>query len=283
MMKPTKQILSIGIATLTVAMLFALVFGVATPALSTALRGGLFAPAPPPGDPIPITGIENLTSLNATVTVDVNGKINGERTQGSLTGLLTTNDQNKSRVTVSGPLLGEIAAQVGGSVVGLFTPSKVDLYKTPDGAYIVINGLVPVCVKPKASKTTAALDDLSPSGMLTMLTAEDVARGKFVGEETLNGVPVRHYVINGDAFLAAAQSSDDPKLRAFGDALWSADDADVWVDVETGYPVAFSGSYSGEFEPLGFEGDFGVQIELTDVNTNSPVNLPAACNRPISR
>jgi hypothetical protein len=110
-----------------------------------------------------------------------------------------------------------------------------------------------------------------------------VARGRLVGPTTLGGVPVEHYVIDGDAFLAAAQRSSDPKLKAFGDALWSADDADLYVDAEGGYPVAFRGSFSGTYEPLKFEGDLDVQIELTDVNTNTPVNLPSSCNRPISR
>jgi hypothetical protein len=115
------------------------------------------------------------------------------------------------------------------------------------------------------------------------LTSSDVARGKYIGEETLNGVKVKHYVIDGDTFLTAAQNSSDPKLQAFGDALWSAEDADLYVDSKGGYPVAFSGGYSGEYEPLKFQGDFTVDIQLTGVNTNTPVNLPASCNKPISQ
>jgi hypothetical protein len=115
-----------------------------------------------------------------------------------------------------------------------------------------------------------------------MLTNSDVARGKFVGDEKLNGMPVKHYVIDGDAFLAAAQKSSDPKLQAFGEALWSADDIDLYVDATGGYPVALRGNFSGAFEPLKFEGDLGVQIELTGVNTNPKVELPSSCNKPIS-
>jgi len=65
--------------------------------------------------------------------------------------------------------------------------------------------------------------------------------------------------------------------------LWSAEDADLYVDTKGGYPRAFSGSYSGTYEPLKFEGDFDVQIELTGVNTNTTVELPPSCSRPISR
>jgi hypothetical protein len=286
-MKTTNQILSAVLAMAVIAIVVFLALGVAGPAFSTATLTALVrqasTPTPPPGDVIPLKPITGLTSLNATIKVDVNGLIDGKRAQGDLNGLLTTNNQGKSRITVSGSLLGQIAAQVGGSLVGLFTPSKVDLYKVPDGAYVVVNGLFPVCVKPDSAKATEALDEMSPSSMLNMLTGSDVARGEFVGDETLNGVPVKHYVINGDAFLVAAQNSTDPKLKAFGDALWSAKDADLYVDAAGGYPVAFRGSYSGAFEPLKFEGDFDVDIELTDVNINTRVDLPASCNKPISR
>ena len=286
-MKATNRYLSAGVAVVVIATVLLLVLSVAGPAFSTATLTAFLAaantPTPPPGEVIPLKSIADLTSLNATVKLNVNGMINGKRAVGDLTALLTTNDQKKSKATVSGSLLGDIVAQVGGSLVGLFTPSKVDVYKVPEGTYIVVNGLFPVCIKPDAPKATADLDDMSPQSMLSMLTSSDVARGKFVGEETLNGVPVKHYVINGDAFLAAAQKSSDKKLKAFGDSLWSAEDADLFVDAKGGYPVAFSGNYSGAFEPLKFEGDFGVEIELTGVNQNTPVALPSSCNNPISK
>ena len=272
-------------AAIVIALFVAL--GAAAPAFSAAKLAAFVAPAaaptPLPADAIPLKPITGLDSLNATVKLDVNGLIDGQRAQGDLTGLLTANEKGKSKITVSGSLLGDIAAQVGGSLVGLFTPSKVDLYKVPEGAYVVLGGFLPMCVKPDAPKATKALDDMSPSSLLSMLTSSDVARGKFVGDETLNGAPVKHYVLDGDAFLAAAQKSSDPQLKAFGDALWSASDADLYVDAKGGYPVAFRGSFSGEFEPLKFEGDFDVDIELTGLNTNTPVNLPSSCNKPISK
>jgi hypothetical protein len=278
-MKTTNKVLSIGVAIVLIGFVLFLAFSAATPALSALLAA---TSTPPPGEIIPLKPITDLTSLNATVKIDVNGLINGKRAQGDLNAVLTTNDQNKSQITVTGSLLGDITAQVGGSLVGLFTPSKVDIYKVPTGTYIVINGLFPICVKTETAKTTEPLDDMSPQSLLSMLTSSDVARGKLVGEETLNGVAVKHYVLDGDAFLAAAQNSSDAKLKAFGEALWSAEDADLYV-AKGGYPVAFNGSYSGEYEPLKFEGDFDVQIELTGINTNTPVNLPASCNKPISR
>jgi len=285
-MKTTNKYLSAGIAMVLIAIVLFLVLGATVPALSatlTALIAPSSTPTPNPGDVIPLKPISGLTSLNATVKIDVNGLINGKRAVGDLNAVLATNDQKKSQITVTGSLLGDIVTQVGGSLVSLFKPSKVDIYKVPEGTYIVVNGLFPVCVKPKDTKATAPLDEMSPQSLLSMLTSSDVARGKYIGEETRNGVAVKHYVIDGDAFLAAAQKSSDPKLKAFGEALWSAEDIDLYVDAKGGYPVAFSGSFSGAYEPLKFEGDFDVEIELTGVNKNTPVNLPSSCNNPISR
>ena len=284
-MKTTKGYLSAVVAFMVVAVVLILVFSLAGPALSSSgLTARLLAPTPPPCDPIPLKPVTDLKSLNATVNIDVNGKIDGKKAQGDLKGLVTTNDQNKSKVTVSGPLLGDIAAQVGGSVVGLFTPSKVDVYKMPDGAYIVINGLVPVCVKPKMDKIDRGVgrcEPASPDGH-----ADEQRRGVRQvcrRRDAERHQAVKHYVIDGEAFLAAAQNSDDEKLKAFGDALWAAEDADLYLDAKTGTPVRFQGNYSGAFEPLKFEGDFGVDIQVTDANKNTPVNLPAACNNPISK
>jgi len=282
-MKRINKYFSVGIAMVLIALVLFLALSAAAPGFSATLSV-LLAPTstPPPGEVIPLKSIAGLSSLNASVKIEVNGLINGKRAQGDLNAVVTTNDQKKSQVTVTGSLLGQIATQVGGSLVGLFTPSKVDIYKVPEGTYIVVNALIPICVKPEAANATQTLDDMTPQSLLSMLTSSDVARGKLVGEETLNGATVKHYVINGDAFLAAAKKSTNPKLKAFGEALWSAGDADLYVDAKGGYPVAFHGSYSGAYEPLKFEGDFDVQVQLTGVNTNSPVNLPASCNKPIT-
>jgi hypothetical protein len=285
LMKTTNQVLSVGLAMAAIAIVLLLVLGVAVPAFPTALTA-IAAPAstptPLPGDVIPLKPIAGLTSLNATVSLEVDGLIDGERAQGDLEAVLTTNDQGESRITVSGSLLGDIVAEVGGSLIGLFTPSEVDIYKVPEGTYFVVNALFSLCIKAEDPEDTATLDEMSPQSLLSMLTGSDVARGKLVGEGTLDGVPVKHYVLDGDSFLAAAQESSDPQLREFGEALWSAEDADLYVDAKGGYPVAFQGSYGGSYEPLGFEGDFDVQIELTGVNTNTPVDLPSSCDTPIS-
>ena len=185
-MKDMLRNLILGITMLVLAVLVFLAFDTAGPGGPAAALGRLVAPpaaaTPVPGDPIPLQSIAGLNSLNGNVTLNVNGLIDGQRTQGQLTGQLTMADPKKSRVTVSGDLLGPLAAKVGGSLVGLFTPSKVDVYKVPEGSYIVVNGLFPLCIKPKELNATDTLDQMSPQGLLTMLTSGDVARGSWSGK-----------------------------------------------------------------------------------------------------
>lgn len=279
----------LGLTVIVVGAVLFMSINLVTPTLNLspllALQSATATPAAtvPPGEVIPIKPLTDLKSLSATVNLNVNGLLDNKRTEGNLQAVVTTNDQNKSQISVSGSLLGPIAAQIGGSLVGLFTPKQADIFKVPEGTFVSVPGFLPICIKPNAPDATEALEELSPAGLMTMLTNNDVARGEFVGNETLNGVAVKHYVINGEEFLQAAQNSSNENLKKFGDALWSADDADLYLDAAGGHPVAFRGSYSGEFEPLKFQGDFDVSIDLTSVNQNTAINLPSSCNNPITQ
>ena len=234
------------------------------------------------GDPIPLSPLTDLTSLDATVHLSADGTVDGEPTQGDLTVELSSNDQNMSQIDITGSLLGDVVAQVGGKAVSLFRPKSVSIYTMPEGTFAVVTGLIDVCVKLEDSGATEALEQLSPQFLLSTLTSSDVARGTFVGDETLDGMPVKRYTIDGDAFVDAAQGSSDPTVSDFAQSLVSAEDADLYVAADGGYPVAYRGGFGGSFEPLEFEGDLTVQIELTGINSNTPVILPAACDNPIS-
>ena len=245
-----------------------------------------FAPTPtaitPVGETIPLKPLSDLDSIDATVNIAANGLLSGERVNGNLTATVSTNGDDKSKIVVTGPLLGDIIAQVGGSAISLFAPSAVEIYKVPQGTYVVIDSLIDVCVKPKAANATADVEQMSPKALMDMFTGKDVARGTLAGTEKINGESYKHYIIDGPTFLNAAQKSQDETLRAFGDSLWSAKDADLYVS-SAGYPAAFSGGYSGQFDPLKFEGDFDVQIEVTGINKNTTIKLPSSCNNPISQ
>ena len=231
---------------------------------------------------IPLTSLGDLSSLEATVTLSAAGSLEGEEMAGDLTVQLVADEQQQYRIDITGDLLGPIAAQVGGRLVKLFRPKQVSVYVVEEGNYIVVSGLTDLCVKTEDTATTEALSQLSPRSLLAILTDSDVANGSLVGAEELDGVAVDHYIIDGDTFLAAAQASSDPTVGAFGQSLRGASDSDIYIDTETGYPVRYEGAFSGEYEPVGLDGDFSVRIDLTRIGTDGTVALPNACATPIS-
>jgi hypothetical protein len=290
-MKINQRLLRAGLLTLLLASMLVLGYflGATTSGSSAvaALAAAVNAMAPTPtavvpvGDPIPLKSLDGLTSLNATVQIDANGMMNGQRTKGSLTATVTTT-KDSTKIVVTGPLLGDIIAQVGGSAMSLFTPSQIEIYKVPEGTYVVVDGLFDVCVKPKAANATKDVEQLSPQNLMKMFTSKDVAQGTYTGTAVINGESTKRYVIDGPTFLSAAQNSKDANLRTFGDSIWSARDADLYVS-QAGYPVAYQGSFSGEFKPINFQGDFDTQVVITGINQNVSIKLPASCKNPISQ
>ena len=240
-----------------------------------------------PLERITLSALADVSSLDATVTITADGTLGGQAMQGDLTADLSSDSQAQSRIDITGSLLGPVATKVGGSVVGLFRPSKVSVLTT-DATYIVVSGLTDICVKPSDPSSTAALTQLSPQGLMTTLTSSDQPIGRYVGDETLDGQTVKHYVIDGQAFLAAAASSTDPTVQKFASSLTNATDADLYVAADTGYPVSYAGAFSGRYEPLDLAGDFSVQIDVTGIDTNPvidaarglrPAHLVLRCRR----
>jgi hypothetical protein len=251
--------------------------GVISAIIATATPG--FAQSGSPGDgvPIPLTSLGALSSLSAEATLTADGSLRGKAMSGDLSVTFASNDAGDSQIEITGSLLGPVAAQVGGKLVSLFRPRKVSVYTVEDGTYVVVSGLTTVCVKPEDNAATKALKELSPQSLLALLTSGDVARGTLVGQEDLDGAAADHYVIDGPAFLAAAQASGDPTVQAFGQSLRTASDADLYVDAAGGYPLRYVGGFSGAYAPLELDGDFTIQVDLTGVNTDTPVTLPDAC------
>jgi hypothetical protein len=235
-----------------------------------------------PTEPIPLTSLEDLTSLEATVTLSAAGSLGDEEMAGDLSVQLVADEQQQYRIDITGDLLGPIAAQVGGKLVKLFRPDQVSVYVVEEGNYVVVSGLTDLCVKTEDTATTEALSQLSPRTLMAILTDSDVANGSLVGATSLDGIPVDHYVIDGDTFLAAAQASSEPAVQAFGASLRDAGDADIYIDSATGYPLRYESAFSGAYEPVDLDGEFSVRLDLTKVGTDSTVTLPNACARPIS-
>lgn len=251
--------------------------GVITAMLATSSVSLAQSAGPDSAVPIPLTSLGELSSLSAEATLTANGSLRGKDMSGDLNVTFASNDAGDSQIDITGSLLGPVAAQVGGKLVGLFRPKRVSVYTVQDGTYVVVKGLTEVCIKPEDNAATQALQELSPQSLMALLTSSDVAQGTLAGQEDVNGTTTDHYVIDGPAFLAAAQASTDPTVQTFGQSLRTANDADLYVDAAGGYPLRYVGGFSGAYAPLELDGDFSVQVDLTGVNTDTPVTLPGSC------
>jgi hypothetical protein len=251
--------------------------GVITAMLATSSVSSAQSAGPDSAVPIPLTSLGELSSLSATATLTADGSLRGKEMSGDLTVTFASNDAGDSQIDITGSLLGPVAAQVGGKLVGLFRPKQVSVYTVADGTYVVVKGLTEVCIKPEDNAATQALQELSPQSLMALLTSSDVAQGTLAGQEDVNGTTADHYVIDGSAFLAAAQASTDPTVQTFAQSLRTANDADLYVDAAGGYPLRYVGGFSGAYAPLELDGDFSVQVDLTGVNTDTPVTLPGSC------
>jgi hypothetical protein len=232
--------------------------------------------------PIPLTGLGDMTSLEASASLSATGSLKGKEMSGDLLVQFLGDDRQQYRIDITGDLLGPIAAQVGGKITRFFRPKQVSVYVVEDGNYIVASGLTDVCIKTEDTAATDALSQLSPRTLMAILTDSDVAQGSLVGAESLDGTPIDHYVIDGPTFLAAAKASSHPTVQTFGRALRDARDADLYIHSETGYPVRYEGAFSGH-HPIGLDGEFSVRLDLTKVGTDGTVTLPKACAKPITR
>jgi hypothetical protein len=153
-----------------------------------------------PLERITLSALADVSSLDATVTISADGSLGGQAMAGDLTAVLSSNDQAQSRIDITGDLLGPVATKVGGSVVGLFRPSKVSVLTT-DSTYIVVSGLTDICVKPSDPSSTAALP-AQPAGPDHAHGHEPI--GRYVGDG-LNGQAV------GTTSSTARRSSRPPR------------------------------------------------------------------------
>ena len=66
--------------------------------------------------------------------------VEGASTSGDLVAELTATDEGTSRIDVTGSLLGDVVAQVGGSAIELFRPNRVTVDTVPEELDVSLPG-----------------------------------------------------------------------------------------------------------------------------------------------
>jgi hypothetical protein len=228
-----------------------------------------------PLDISPLTQTVKVDSMQSVMTLYLDGKDSaGKALKTDVTIELT---QNKTRKQQSMVMNGD-GLNILAKMPGLTDLSEIGIYSIGSTVYIDMQtGKTDKCVKSAAAGSMASFDQLSPENLLGSFASRLDTYGYFDGEETVNDVDVRHYVIDADATNAAALKSKDPDVRenAKTQKLVSGD---VYIAVDGGYIVRLDAEYEGTAKSLGFKGNTTVEFDLAELNTGVQVELPKACS-----
>jgi hypothetical protein len=105
-------------------------------------------------------------------------------------------------------------------------------------------------------------DAFSLSFWWNAVFAGDPDTAQFVGQETVNGVPSRHYRNTESSFLGSAVAG----------CTFASFEDDIWVAVEGDFPV--KRELNAEADCQGESGSFNLYMEIRDVNQPQGINPP---------
>lgn len=192
----------------------------------------------------PQTGLSNLSSYAATLTISFDGTKNGQPDQWS----------KKYTMLVS---QNPAARQLTIDTTGGANPTSVFMAEM-DGASYEVKGQNG-CTASAIESGNALSDRLEPASFLHYVIGADDA-----GSESINGVAANHYKFDE---------------RALGQQNLTQSSGEVWAASDGGYVVKYSLTQKGKSDYFGsgIEGTLTWDYELTDVGKPVTIQLPADC------
>ncbi len=179
----------------------------------------------------------------------------------------------KQSAAISGSQMGQLLSPfLGGLPV-----NKLTLYMFDKNVYALAQSLLTVCATPK--NPIAGIDQLknglSADQLITGMTGGNKIYGALVGEETVNGIPSKHYKLDVNKMNALAkQNKQDLTLKS----------GDIWLAKNGGYVTKFLGDMNGGLSKtagVDFNGNVKMEMNVGDVNKINDIPLPSQCSRPI--
>jgi hypothetical protein len=209
------------------------------------------------------TGLEDLASYTATLTLSFKGTNHGQPSSWSRTySMLATAQPTQRQLTI------DVAGDVTGDQTGDATASA-HVYRATVGAvsYEKRNGrpCSATVIEPDATDTTgtvatgAEISDLEPARVLLAPFGADPA-----GSEDINGLPTDHYTFDE---------------RALGQQGVATSSGSVWVSTTGGYIVKYvlTTNAKADYFGDGIEGALTYDYELTAVGQPVIIALPPDC------
>jgi hypothetical protein len=246
----------------------------ATPAAKTAATPATKA-TPDAGIVVqPISNDKTIKSYRTNINMNLDGVSAGKVSKGDLNADVQSIPGKKQQsAAISGSQMGQLLSPfLGGLPV-----NKLTMYLMDKNVYVLAQSLLTVCATPK--NPIAGIDQLknglSADQLITGLTGSNKIYGKLVGEETVNGIPSKHYKLDVKKMNELAKKNKvDLSLNS----------GDVWLAKNGGYVTRFNGDMNGALNQtagVDFKGNVKMQMNLGDLNKINDIPLPNQCSRPI--
>jgi hypothetical protein len=193
----------------------------------------------------PKTGLSDLASYTATLTISFNGTVNGQTATWSRKYVMQTSKE---------PAMRQLTIDTNGGASGSGSTYMAEL----DGADFEVNGKNP-CSASALEQGQGLGDTLEPAGFLNFVAGAEAA-----GSETVNGVAADHYTFDE---------------RELGEQRQTQSTGELWVASDGGYVVKYvlSQKAGADYFGAGMEGTQAWDYELTKAGKPFKMQLPADC------
>jgi hypothetical protein len=228
-----------------------------------------------------ITGSLALQVFRSVLTLQLDGKgASGKAMRDDLTlERVSTTGIREQATVMSGSLTARIVTDVT-KVDRAYAIARTGVYKMITGTYWMAeyaDGSLPNCAHLRYESD----DPLRNSTWLDMLLQR--MRGFFYGrlasEEQVNGVWVKHYVLDADAVNAAVRKTDDYATRTTLGVLGFSK-GDAYFATDGGYLVRLDVDFNGAIKDYGFSGTAHLSYNFTWPGAETRVIPPPICTRP---
>ncbi len=219
--------------------------------------------------------VKPLNSIETTIKLAFKGKdFNGKIADGELNMSARNNLLKKQAALAFG---GSLAAAIMGDAAATLQATSIGVYELGGFSYTTITGAQELCIKQKIDPTKPS-STMSPEAIVGTLGSDKTPiYGTLAGNETVNGVPARKYII--DPVKTQASIVKTGKDDFYKNA--SITGGEVYVAADGGYLLRMTMDLAGKYNDFKRDGAMKVSMDIGNINGNVEVTLPKSCDNPL--
>lgn len=219
--------------------------------------------------------VKPLNSIETTIKLVFKGKnFSGKIADGELNMSARNNLLKKQSALAFG---GSLATTILGDAAATLQATSIGIYELGGFSYTTITGAQELCIKQKIDPAKPS-GTMSPEAIVGTLGSEKTPiYGTLAGNETVNGVPARKYII--DPVKTQASIIKTGKDEFYKNA--SITGGEVYVAADGGYLLGMVMDLAGKYNEFKLDGTMKVSMDIGNINGNVEVTLPKSCDNPL--